>query len=188
MENRGGARGPKKLDADQQVRLDAVRAADDAWREAKLTLRTRLRAQLEAELLRYAMARDKAVYEAVQHDVPKSRLAEDGLRTSPNAVYDALERHKALVGAPGMPELAPEAVDPYYWELISESAASAFYALRSNPPTDHSATFTTLDGEVINVAGGWLYGVGKGSGEGMFLGGLPDASVLAWVARNPIPV
>jgi hypothetical protein len=120
--------------------------------------------------------------------VPKTRVARDGLRTSPNAVYDSIERHGELVGAPGMPELAPAPVDPYRWELFNENDTYRFYALFPAVPTDHEATFTTLGGEVIGLKGGWLYGQVKNNGAGMWLDGIPDADAQAWVARNPAGV
>lgn len=180
MSNRGGVRGPVKLTAEQQVALDHARAADDAWRNAKLTLKARLRQQLEEELQRYAIARDKAVYDAaVGHQVPKNRLANEALRTSPNAVYDAIQRHSELAGTPGLPELAAEPKPRFRWEKLDDLDGGASMWALLDEHTDHTAEF-----EKWHVEGGWLLADNPLNGKRFWFRGMPGPDVLAWVEKN----
>ena len=180
-------RGKQQLTLDQELALDTARRADQAWREAKRTLRARLRRQLEEELSRFSLARDEAIWEAVKAEVPKSRIGTEALGTSsPNTVYDAIERHEKLRGIEGLPELAEKPRTRFEWEYLYTDAESGaqMHALLDSA-TDHVAQFTGEVGGQPNswtITNGWLY-FHNGTRH-TWVGGTPGPDVQAWVEKN----
>jgi hypothetical protein len=150
---RGQGRGPRKLTPQQQILLDQVTRADDAWREAKLTLKARLRAQLEEELNRFAAARDAAVYKAVEGEVPKSRITTEGLRTSPNALYDAYERHASLLATPGLPEVPEEPFERFSYYVLTHPMGQVYVLEDLEHLRDSELDTVGLQG----IVNGWLF-------------------------------
>lgn len=84
--------GSKKLTAAQQAALDYVAACDEKYRQVKATARTRALRQIEQEIETFKVARDRAVYDAVEAGVPKRQVGIHGLHTSsPNTIQEAYD-------------------------------------------------------------------------------------------------
>lgn len=102
-----GARGKKKLTPEQEAALHEVSHVDDIWRQAKSNARIELKRAIEERIGTYARDRDRAVWDAIQLGIPKSRITKDGLRTSsPNVIYEIEDRMRRIMPAPAVDVLA----------------------------------------------------------------------------------
>lgn len=125
------------LNPNQQVHLDKVTAADEAWREAKSTALARAKIIAAQEVEQYLLRRDSAVRMAIEAEVPGRQLLQRlaGLHTtSPSTLADSLAR--TAVAAAQEAALAP--VDPM----------AAHVAWN---PEEGDFTVTSPEGEVIRL-------------------------------------
>ena len=117
-----GVRGKTLLTDEQRAKLQFINEAKLAFTTAKTTLMAKARVEVERQLQEYQDTLDRAVYEAVQMGIPKSRVGSEGLgTTAPATVYAHLDRWRehldlTLHGAP------VEARSRF--EIVSEHTAS----------------------------------------------------------------
>lgn len=173
-----------KLTQRQEQLVAQVDAADNRYRDAKVNARKRALEAVEREVEQFSIARDLAVWEAVNGGVPKRQVGLAGLKTtSPNTVQDiynrAVERQVSVgvelaeyeVTAPSYSWserfLFPLAVFPYWFLLVEGD--------------DHVARV----GDVPEHAG-YLYADMLGGGF-QWVGDKPSLDAQEWVKKNKPP-
>lgn len=179
----GGGRGRQKLNEKQQKALDYLAQTNLAYRTARLTIQAKLKQQLEEELVRYALAQDEAVYEAAELGIPKTRIAQDGLNiTGTNAVYEAINRHKELIGLNDV-DLAEKPVEPCVWSELIKLPNGAMYAYLTVADAPHHTRAKLGDFEFDGD--GWLFIWGYATGWLPLMSDQPPAEIEAWGLANP---
>ncbi len=181
-------RGPQRLNLNQRAALDWVHETDERWRQAKRNARIEAQRLVEEKIALHALERDKAVLEAANLDVPKSRIGREGLgTTSPNAVYEILNRMTAAMELSDV-ALAVKALPKFSWsdsEFI-EVDNGATYELRwllasdgfQNASEDVAGMFT------IPAHEGYLYVRTDRAPTWMAYGEKAPAEALAWAEVN----
>lgn len=133
-----------KLSQKQQDDLAYVDEADDRWRRAKKNALIEARRIANERIEAFSAERDKAVYAAIQSGVPMSRIAREGLHTSPAAPYEILERMQANMATVGV-ELSSRPVDAFSGYIIMKSAGQDVY-LAIQDASNPDAEFTLGNG------------------------------------------
>jgi hypothetical protein len=81
------------LNPKQEMHVRNVRAANVAWRAAKIEAGARARVIAAREVSDYLLAMDREVRLALEAGVPRVQIFRDGLKTSsPNALRESLDR------------------------------------------------------------------------------------------------
>lgn len=144
-------RGKVLLTDEQRAKLQFINEAKLALATAKTTLMAKARAEVERQLQEYQDTLDRAVYEAVEMGIPKSRVGSEGLgTTAPATVYAHLARwgehlNVTLKGAPVEARARFEKVSEY-----TASTGDRFMLVRDaealvQPYVDLSVAFPNMD-------------------------------------------
>ena len=179
---RTNVRGQQKLTPHQEETLAYARKADDHWREAKLNARVQIRRQVEEQIALHASTRDRAVWEAVEAGVPKARISTDALRTSPNAVYEILDRVMENLTVSGV-GLATKDVPLYSWTLHEIDGSP--YAYLHIDGDDHISTGMDGDDYEWTRGEGYLFWRDIYDGWKAQIADPPPAEAIAWAKENP---
>lgn len=175
-------RGTQKLTAKQEEALAFVTKADDRWREAKLNAQIEVRKLVQERIDMHAATRDQAVYEAIQAGVPKSRISQEGLRTSPNAVYDILERVSQKLAVTNV-ELATPDRAPYEWSERFTMPNGYNYWFLIVDGDDHVSTIADAQAGFNHEHPGYVY-VDFGASGWAWPLGKPSPEAQAWAEGN----
>lgn len=176
-------RGPQKLTKMQESALNDIAFAYTEYHNAQLVLKKQYAEKLRLELAAFEQRLNAAVVKGVEFDVPKSRIAREGLNTtSTNKIYEILEEYGSNVEA-GVPQFVAPEPPKYSWS-----------AVQVHPVSGMRFTFLQVLGDEHRAED--PLGVMNGNGY-LFLENStmrkwmpnpddkPDDEALAWVNENP---
>lgn len=168
-----------KLNEEQKALLEYVSDADDAWRKAKLNAAKRAKEMIEREIAGFAAARDKAVYDAIEANVPRRQVGQLGLKTtSPNTVADAYNRVAAQTQLAEVP-MAVMHKPKYKWR-------GPFV----HPVSERPYAFLVIDGDdhATEIDDAHMSGLGylymKPGNEWIAFPTMPPQEALKWALEN----